>query len=64
MSHNTTVASAPRISQTSHEDMLAEEANATPSCQPKHVTFMDTMRGMLPHLHPENIKKKWSYQDQ
>ena len=45
VSHNTTVASAPRISQTSFEDMLGEEANGTPRCQPKHVTFMDTMRG-------------------
>ena len=45
VSHNTTVASVPRISQTSFEDMLAEEANITPVCQPKHVTFMDTMRG-------------------
>ena len=45
VSHNTTVASAPRISQPSFEDMLAEEANSTPSHQPKHVTFMDMMRG-------------------
>ena len=45
VSHNTTVASAPKISQTSFEDMLAEEANITPGHQPKHVTFMDTMRG-------------------
>ena len=45
VSHNTTVASVPRISQTSFVDMLAEEANATPGHQPKHVTFMDTMKG-------------------
>ena len=65
VSHNTTVASVPRISQTSFEDKLAEEANVTPGCQPKHVTFMDTMRGMSLHLHPGNIKKRWSYhQDQ
>ena len=65
VSHNTTVASAPRISQTSFEDMLTEEANSTPGHQPKHVTFRDMMRGVLPHPHPENIKKRWSYhQDQ
>ena len=65
VSHNTTVASAPRISQTSLEDMLAEEANATPGHQQKHVTFMDTMWGVSHHLHPKNIKKRWSYhQDQ
>ena len=37
VSHNNTMASVPRISQTSFEDMLAEEANSTPGCQPKHV---------------------------
>ena len=65
VSHNTTVASAPRISQTSFEDMLVEEANVTPGHQQKHVTCMDTMRGVSHHLHPENITMKWSYhQDQ
>ena len=59
--HNTTLASVPTISQTSFEDMLAEEANSTPGCQPKHVTFKDMIRGVLSHLHPENIKKRWSY---
>ena len=54
-SHNTTVASAPRISQTSFEDMLAEEANATPSHQPKPVMFMDTMRRVLPSSTPQKI---------
>ena len=33
VSHNTTVVSVPRISQTSFEDMLAEETNVTPGCQ-------------------------------
>ena len=45
VSHNTTVASVPRISQTYFEDMLSEEASVTPGCQQKHVTFMNTMRG-------------------
>ena len=61
MSHNATVASAPRISQTSFEDMLAEKANSTPNHQPKHVIFKDMMRDVLFHLHPKNIKKRWSY---
>ena len=30
----------------SFEDVLAEEANFTPSHQPKHVTFRETLRGM------------------
>ena len=59
--HNTTMASAPMVNQNSFKDMLAEEANFTPSCLPKHVTFMDTMRGVLPHPHPADIKKRWSY---
>ena len=45
VSHNTSVASVPRISQTSIEDMFAEGANVTPGHQQKHVIFMDTMRG-------------------
>ena len=45
VSHNTTVASVPGISQTSFEEMLAEKSNVTPGHQQKHVTFMDTMRG-------------------
>ena len=60
VSHNTTMASAPMVNQNSFEDMLAE-ANFTPSQMPKHVTFMDTMRGVLPHPHPADIKKRWSY---
>ena len=61
VSHNTTVERVPRISQTSFEDMLAEEANVTPGHQQKHVTFMDTMKGVSHHVHPSNIKKRWSY---
>ena len=65
VSHNTIVASAPRISQTSFEDMLAEEAKVTPGCQQKHVTFMGMMRRVSHHLHPRNTTKRWSYhQDQ
>ena len=61
VSHNTTMASAAMVSQTSFEGMLAEEANFTPSCQLKHVTFRDTIRGVLPHPHPIEIWKRWSY---
>ena len=61
VSHNTTMASAPRVSQTSFANMLAEEANLTSSCQAKHVKFRDMMRGVLPHPYPKNIKKRWSY---
>ena len=65
VSCDTTLASAPRVNRTFFEDMLAEEANVTPGHQQKHVTFMDTMRGVSYHLHPKNIKKRWSYhQDQ
>ena len=38
--------------------MLAEEANFTPSHLPKHVTFMDTMRGVVsstPHRYQEEV---------
>ena len=59
--HNTSMASAPMVNQNSFEDILAEEANFTPSHLPNHVTFMDTMRGVLPHPHPTDIKKRWSY---
>ena len=45
VSHNTTMASAPMVNKTSFEDMLAEEANFTPSHQPKHVRFRDMIRG-------------------
>ena len=61
VSYNTTMASVPTVNQNSFKDMLAEEANFTPSCPPKHVTFMDTMRGVLPHPHHADIKKRWSY---
>ena len=57
VSHNTTVGSVPRISQTSFEDMLAEEANFTPGHQQKHVTFIDTMRGVSHHLHPKTSRQ-------
>ena len=40
---NTMKASAPVVNRTSFEDMLAEETNFTPGCQPKHVTFLDMM---------------------
>ena len=50
---NTTMTSASIVNRTSFEDMLAEEANFTPSHQPKQSTFMDTMGGRL--LHPDLI---------
>ena len=59
--HDTTMASAPVANKNSFEDMLAEEANFTASCQPKHVTFLDMMGGVLPHPHPINTRKRWSY---
>ena len=58
VSHNTTVASMPRISQTSFEDMLAEEASVIPGQQQKHVTLMDTMRGVTsstPQKHQDEM---------
>ena len=45
VSHNTTMASVPMAKQNSFENVLAEEANFTLSHLPKHVPFMDTMRG-------------------
>ena len=62
ISHNTPMASTPVVNKNSFEDMLSEEANVTLSCLPKHVTFMDTMRGVLPHPHPADIKKRQFYQ--
>ena len=45
-SHSTTMAT-PIINRASFEDMLAEEANYTPDHQPRHVRFMDTLKGGL-----------------
>ena len=56
-SHSTTMAT-PIINRTSFEDMLAEEANYTPGCQPRHVRFVDTMKGHLtstPHNQPAEV---------
>ena len=59
VSQNTTMASVPRVSQTFFEDMLAEEANFTPHCQPKHVTFRDTIKwgvtSSTPHRDLEEV---------
>ena len=44
-SHNTTLAT-PIIHKALFEDMLAEEANYTPSCQPRHVKFVNTIEGV------------------
>ena len=57
VSHNTTIVT-PVINKASFEDMLAEEANYTPSCQPKHVIFVDMIEGSLtstPHNLPEMV---------
>ena len=51
---NTTMASAPMVNRTSFKDMLAEEANFTPSNQLKHVTFPD----MIHHLPHIDIRKR------
>ena len=56
-SHSTTMAT-PIISRASFEDMLAEEANYTPGHQPRHVRFVDTMKGGLtftPHNQQEEV---------
>ena len=59
VSCNTTMTSTPMVNKNSFEDMLAEEANFTPSFQPKHVTFMDTMGGGVtsstPHRYQEEV---------
>ena len=58
VSHNTTVASVPRISQTFFEDMLAEEANVTPGCQPKHDVYGHNERGVTsstPQKYQEEV---------
>ena len=60
VSHNTTVASAPMVNQTSFEDMLAEEANFTPSCQPKQ-DIQGRDKGGVTSSTPKNIKKRWFY---
>ena len=56
---NTTMTSAPVVDKNSFEDMLAEEANFTPTCQPKHVTFLDTIGGVVssstPHRYQEEV---------
>ena len=51
-----TMINTPMINRASFEDMLAEEANFTPSYQPRHVKFADTMKGGLsstPHNQPQ-----------
>ena len=45
-SHIATMAT-PIINRASFEDILAEEANYTPGHQPRHVRFVDTMKGDL-----------------
>ena len=56
---DTTMASASVVNKNSFEDMLAEEVNFTPGCQPKYVTFMDTMGGgvisLTPHRYQEEV---------
>ena len=56
--HNTTMASAPMVNKNSFEDMLAEEANITVSCQPKHVTFLDTMGGGVTSSMPQRYQEE------
>ena len=59
VSCNTMITSAPVVDKNSSKDMLAEEANFTPSQQPKHVTFMDMMGGGVtsstPHRNHEEV---------
>ena len=38
---------APTVNSRSFEDMMAEETTFTPSHQPRHVTFVDTVQGGL-----------------
>ena len=45
VSCNTMMTSAPMVNKNSFKDMLAEEANFTPSHQSKYVTFFDMMGG-------------------
>ena len=56
---NTMMTSASMVNKNSFKDMLDEEANFTPSCQQKHVTFMDTMGGGVtsstPHRYQEGV---------
>ena len=57
VSHNTTIVT-PVINKASFQDKLAEEANYTPSCQPRHVKFGDMIEGGLtftPHNFPEEV---------
>ena len=55
-SYSTTMAT-PIIDKTSFEDMLAEEANYTPSHQPRHVRFADMMQGGLTST-PSNLPEE------
>ena len=47
----------PVINMASFEDMLDEEANFTPSHQPRHVKFMDMMEGGLTST-PGNVQQE------
>ena len=56
-SHSATMAT-PIINRASFEGMLAEGTNFTPSHQPRHVKFADTMKMGLtssPHNQPEEV---------
>ena len=56
-SHNTTIPTTI-INKASFEDILAEEANYTPSCQTRHGQFADTIEGGLtstPCNLPEDV---------
>ena len=56
-SHSTTM-TTPMTNRASFEDMLVEEANFTPSHQPRHVKYVDTMKGAFtsnPHKQQEEV---------
>ena len=55
-SHSTTI-TTPIINRALFEDMLAEEANNTPGHQPRHVRFVDTMKGGLTSTPPNQLEE-------
>ena len=48
---------APIVNKTSFKDMLAEEANFTPSHQPRYAKFADTIEGGLTS-NPHNLQEE------
>ena len=58
---NTMITSAPMVNKNSFKDILAKEANFTPSPSQSMLLLWTLWERMVPHPHPREIRKRWSY---